>query len=135
MRFANSQQLLPNRRWHPRIDSVGNDVIELTSVGRKTQNVAGGERDIPQPNFSDQFLPPLYRGWRKIQPDKLALRQLVTCGDEVGAVAAAQFQHPAMLGGRRLHSKQGSDYRKTAGMRLRIDKTCVGDLLVPAKNG
>jgi hypothetical protein len=57
--------------------------------------------------------------FRKIKSDKLTIWKSIGHGEQVGAVTAADLEHPAVFGMFGVYSMQLTDGRETVGMSLR----------------
>ena len=128
--MANAKKTVAHRGGNPGIDAVRDDVVEGLRRSIESGNIALLEPNIRKTKFG--YRPVSFRDWtsRQINAEKRAPRKRVGHRDEICAVTATEFQHAAVLNGRRLHAEQRRDRCQSVGMRLNVGRARVGDFVV-----
>ena len=117
-------------RRDPRVNAVRDDVIERAVRRRQLRQILMHECDIGQSQFGDGPSTRLDRTLGEIAADELRRRQRERHRNQIRAVVASDFEHPALRHGRRSHAEKSCDRRKTIRMRPGMRKRCVGNLVV-----
>ena len=115
---------------NPRIESMGDDVIEFSPVGVDFGEVALNEANISEAEVSDHALAPGDGEGGEVNADELAASEALGHWDEVAAVAATEFQDAAGVGAGGGEAEKVTDYPEPAGMGLCVGITRVGHEIV-----
>src|SRR2546426_5812289 len=116
--------------WHPRVETVGNDVIELAQISGQGHQVKLPQVEISELQSLDHRCAPGYRLRSAINAQELTPRQVVSHRQQVGPVATRQLEYPAVLHRYWCHSKYRRQARQTISVSLGIGIVWVEKLVV-----
>src|SRR5579872_2777800 len=112
MGFADVEDPFANRRGHPRIQPMGDDVVELAKTRIEVHQIELLQADVREPELIDQLLATRDGRLCKINAGEMTLWQGERHGNQVSTIATGQFQNSATIDGGRRHAKQRADDRE-----------------------
>ena len=103
---------------HPGVEAVGDDVVELPGFRGEIAEVTGFEADVFQAGFADQTAAAAGGGGADIHAVESRAGEDDGRGDEVEAVAAADFEDTGGLNRGRLQTEQAGHEGEAVGVAL-----------------
>ena len=133
-RGADLEQPVADLARHPRIEAVGNDIIEL-AIGLPAEQIGLEQLQVGEAEFRGRVAPPRQGNGGPVHAGELALRVFESQRQQVARVAAADFEHAPPADWRRRHSRDGRQGRYARGVRLRARQTRIRNLVVKIGQG
>ena len=115
---ADAQDRVLNRRRHPAVDAVADDVVELAERSVDLRQVDRAQLDVARgpPPARPAALPHLHR--RQVDAHRMRLRMARREGNQVAAGGASQFEHAGPRGLGRIQAEQEGDGLQVLGRGL-----------------
>jgi hypothetical protein len=108
---ADRQQMIPDRGGNPRIQPIGDDVVEFAEFRANIKQVPVLEFDVGDAALTPGLLCRLNRSEGRIHADKSGLRPRAPQRDQRKSIARTNFQYPAASEIRGLQSTHSGDSR------------------------
>src|SRR6202000_1846553 len=133
-RGAERDKTVAHRLRNPGIDAVSKNVVELSELRSNCEDIAFKEANVGQSQFADALPTTFDRQARKIESDELSAGNGIGHRNDVRALAAADFEHTAILDWRRAMTVENCLRGKVTGMRIRKRIAGIGNCVVGGRH-